>query len=127
MVGATIHVLTAGLDSGPIVRHAVPTFEGEDPFHYTMKAVVAAHKALVATLRTEGWPDIGTVPQDRSLEVRYTRNADFTNEVTADFLRRRLSPTDLVGMFEGYAIPLLVNPHRFLNSMRGDSAKGFGV
>jgi hypothetical protein len=109
MVGATIHLLTKGLDSGPMLSHAVPAFDGEDPFHFTMKAVVVAQEALVATLRDDQWRTKQPVQQDRSLEIRCTRNADFTDDVASDFLNRRIGPTDLSAMFEGSAVPALLN------------------
>lgn len=109
MVGATIHLLSRGLDSGPMLSHAVPKFDGEDPFHFTMKAVVAAQEALVETLRNDHWRTKQSVQQNRSLEIRYSRNADFTDDVVSDFLSRRLGPSDLSTMFESSALPALLN------------------
>jgi hypothetical protein len=84
LVGATIHLLSAGLDSGPMLRHVRPRHEGEDSFGFTMKAVAAAHDALIGMLGAASLPD--AVPQDRSLEVRYSRSADFTEDVAAAHL-----------------------------------------
>ena len=84
LVGATIHLLSAGLDSGPMLRHVRPSHEGEDSFGFTMKAVAAAHDAMVAMLGSSAMPE--PVPQDRSVEVRYSRSADFTEEVAASHL-----------------------------------------
>jgi methionyl-tRNA formyltransferase len=36
-VGATIHYLSAGLDSGPILAHVRPEFTGQGPFNFTMQ------------------------------------------------------------------------------------------
>lgn len=84
LVGATIHMLSAGLDSGPMLRHVRPHHDGEDSFGFTMKAVAAAHDALVAMLGSAALP--APVVQDRSLEVRYSRSADFTEDVAAAHL-----------------------------------------
>ncbi len=84
LVGATIHLLSAGLDSGPMLRHVRPRHDGEDSFGFTMKAVAAAHDALVGMLGAASLPD--PVVQDRSLEVRYSRSADFTEDVAAAHL-----------------------------------------
>jgi len=84
LVGATIHMLSAGLDSGPMLRHVRPRHDGEDSFGFTMKAVAVAHDALVAMLGAGALP--APVVQDRSLEVRYSRSADFTEGVAAAHL-----------------------------------------
>lgn len=112
MVGATIHLLTKGLDSGPMLRHAVPTLTGEDSFRFTMKAVVAAFEALTETLKSDDWRSRAPITQEKSLEVRYTRNADFTDKVAADFLNRNIDSRQLQEMLTTSAQPDLLNPVR---------------
>ena len=92
MVGATVHRLSSGLDSGPILFHAFPTPRAVEPFVYGMQCVQAAHIALVDHLRRGTLPTLEPVAQDRTRELRYTRNADFTDEVAADYLGRLPSP-----------------------------------
>ena len=94
-VGATIHVLTKGLDSGPIVCHAFPVLEAVDPFIYGMKAVKAGHDALIQLISSGKLLDIKPVEQDRSLEIRYTRNSDFTDEVAREYLERLPSAEEM--------------------------------
>lgn len=94
-VGATIHLLSNGLDSGPMLFHAFPAPDDADPFDYGMLAVRAAHEGLVAKLRTGELSGLAPVPQDKSLELRYTRNADFTDAVAAEYLDRMPSPAEL--------------------------------
>lgn len=110
MVGATIHLLTPGLDSGPMIRHAVPKLVDEDPFSFTMKAVVAAFGALADTLNDVKWRDTPTVPQNESLELRYTRNSDFTDQVAASFLSRNMGAEHLRDMQANSEKPDLLNP-----------------
>lgn len=111
MVGATIHLLTRGLDSGPIIRHAVPTLVDEDSFRFTMKAVVAAFGALLETINRDEWRDQSPVVQDKSLEIRYTRNADFTDIIAADFLSRKIGPQRLRELLVSSAQPDLISPY----------------
>ncbi|HZZ44322.1 MAG TPA: formyltransferase family protein [Tepidisphaeraceae bacterium] len=94
-VGATIHLLTAGLDSGPILYHAFPPPIPTDPFIYGMQAVQSAHESLAEKLVTQELLELEPIPQDKSLELRYTRNADFTDTAAADYLNRLPSPTEL--------------------------------
>src|SRR4051812_43356048 len=87
-VGATIHLLSSGLDSGPILFHALPNAEAIDPFVFGMRAVRAAHTAVGRNLAKGSLFDQTPVPQDKSKELRYTRNADFTDDVAAEYLAR---------------------------------------
>ena len=86
LVGATIHRLSTGLDSGPILRHAFPEPRDWEPFELGMRAVQAAHDAVVELLRSGELDELTAIPQDRSFELRYTCNADFTDDVAAVFL-----------------------------------------
>jgi methionyl-tRNA formyltransferase len=88
MVGATIHKLTAGLDNGPMYCHAQPPADDRDPFVFGMLAVKAAHDALIEGLSSGKLSRATPIPQDRSQQIRYTRNADFTDEVAAEYLER---------------------------------------
>ncbi len=47
-VGATIHLLSKGLDSGDMLFHCVPKLVKDDSlFDFTIRSVAAAHKGLV--------------------------------------------------------------------------------
>lgn len=92
LCGATIHLLSKGLDSGEILYHALPTLNDcETPFDFTMRSVLAAHQSLVDRISDKSLFDLTEIQQDKQLEVRYTRNSDFTDEVANTFLNRKLS------------------------------------
>lgn len=86
MVGATIHRLSSGLDSGDMLFHALPPAGATDGFLLGMQAVAAAHAALVERLRENSIESLSPVPQDKTLQIRYTRNRDFTDTVAEDYL-----------------------------------------
>ena len=46
LVGSTIHLLTKGLDSGPILYHALSKLKTSNPFEYTMSTVKSAFHSL---------------------------------------------------------------------------------
>jgi hypothetical protein len=94
-VGATLHYLSTGLDSGPIIAHVRPEFDGEGPFGFTMKSVEAVQDRLVAELNAGTLLSLPGTPQDRGLELRYSRNADFDDRVAGDFLDNLLTPAQL--------------------------------
>lgn len=88
-VGATIHKLSKGLDSGDILFHCLPSpLLGESGFSFTMRAVEVAHKALVSSIANNALFEIEPVSQNKRLEIRYTRNTDFTDAVAKEFLER---------------------------------------
>ncbi len=94
-VGATLHRLSHGLDSGPIIMHALPAPAAVDPFELGMLAVRAAHRALAAHIRAGDLLTIEPVPQDRQAELRYTRNRDFTDQIAEEYLDRLPSPSQI--------------------------------
>lgn len=94
-VGATVHLLNHGLDSGPILFHVTPRFEGQDPFLFTMEAVEEVQKEIVTRVAEGVLKSMSPIEQDSSLELRYSRIRDFTDEIASEFLHRELSADDL--------------------------------
>lgn len=110
-VGATIHLLTAGLDSGPMLFHAVPAPAEEDPFVYGMRSVQVAHRAVVERLAAGELFAAEPVEQDKSKQVRYTRNRDFTDEVADEYLNRLPSPEQMLAATQRRDMSLLLRPY----------------
>ena len=111
LVGATIHLLGKGLDSGDILYHALPKAEAVDPFVLGMKAVKAAHSSLVERIANGEASSYEPVKQDRSKEYRYTRNSDFTDKVAKDYLDHLLSPEEVKSRLEKRDLTLLEKPY----------------
>jgi folate-dependent phosphoribosylglycinamide formyltransferase PurN len=95
LVGATIHMLSRGIDSGPILYHAKPKAAAVDPFLLGMQAVAAAQESLVQRIGNGTIFNLEPVTQDRTLEIRYTRNADFNDEVAAEYLARGITAAEV--------------------------------
>ena len=110
-VGATIHLLSRGLDSGPMLFHAFPPTEAVDPFVLGMKAVKAAHTTLIESIRTGEIHRIEPTPQDKSLQIRYTRNADFTDEVAREYLDRLPTPEEVRASLDSRDTSAFLLPH----------------
>lgn len=90
-VGATIHRLGTGLDSGPILFHALPTIgetENVDGFTLGMRAVRSAFESTISAVESGLLETIDPVKQDGAREIRYSRKADFTDEVVEEYLHR---------------------------------------
>lgn len=105
-VGATIHLLSKGLDSGDMLFHCIPELHSEDtPFDFTMRSVLVAQQGLVSAVDSELVFSAPTVKQDKSQELRYSKNQDFTDDVAKEFLDRnpQLNP-------DSFSYPQLLSP-----------------
>jgi methionyl-tRNA formyltransferase len=87
-VGATIHRLAKSLDAGSVIQHVRPEFTDQNLFHFSMQAVATGHDALAALILNNKLQTVIPEPQDQQLEIRYSKNADFSDEVAASFLKR---------------------------------------
>src|SRR5260221_7513736 len=111
LVGATIHKLSKGLDSGPMLFHALPARGEIDPFDLGMKAVQAAHMALCDAIADGALDRLLPTPQNKDLEIRYTRSRDFDDRVAAAFLDRRLTAGQIGTMLQdAKESPALLSP-----------------
>lgn len=105
-VGATIHMLSKGLDSGDMLFHCIPKLaDGDTTFDFTMRSVSAAHIGLCQSIIDDNIFQINSIKQDKSNEVRYTRNADFTDDIANEFLSRNYSIDENTLIY-----PKLLNP-----------------
>lgn len=98
-VGATIHLIDAGIDSGPIVRHARPDISaGDTPHTLGCKAILAGIEAMIRSL--------GELESVRLRAVR-----QWPVKGSRLYLRRDYHPRDVVrlyqriddGLFKAYA------------------------
>lgn len=85
LVGATIHQLSKGLDSGGIYCHVLPPTTG-DVFELGMRSVESAHTAYVDLLQANRFQEWEPVPQNPDHEICYSRSKDFTDAVASDYL-----------------------------------------
>ena len=93
LVGATIHYLTEVLDDGPTLFHVLPKFiPCENPFEFTMRAVLSAQSAVANHLRDGNlMSDFQTETPSGKL-IRNSKSKDFTDEVASNFMQ---NPIDI--------------------------------
>ena len=84
MVGATIHLLSKGLDSGPILYHALSNYN-ENPFYYTMSTVLSAFNSIIEKIKDESILKIKPKKQNKNNEIRYSRASDFSDDIIKKF------------------------------------------
>ncbi len=77
-VGATIHLLDEGIDSGAILRHARPKIVAEDmPHTIGAKAILAGIEAMIAVLRDLEQGRLEPVPQWTVPHPRFYLRKDY--------------------------------------------------
>ena len=108
-VGATVHFLSKGLDSGPVIFHSVPEFKDEDPFAFTMKAVKKVQEDLIHYIKSMKMGEPIPMIQNKALEIRYTRKSDFTDQVAREFLNRKLTRQNLEVLISNSQKPNLLS------------------
>ena len=88
-VGATIHMLSKGLDNGDILFHCLPKRKtGDNSFDFTMRSVLVAHKGLIKYIKENKIFKIPRIKQNKEKQIRYTKNIEFNDEVALEFLNR---------------------------------------
>ncbi|MCA1012695.1 formyltransferase family protein [Halobacillus halophilus] len=111
LVGATIHLLGKGLDSGEMLFHALPGRSLDyDPFILGMEAVKSAQCALIDSIQSGTVHKISPVIQNAQKEIKYTRNKDFTDAVAADYLSNLPSPAWVKKKIEQRDLSMFTNP-----------------
>jgi len=89
MVGATIHMLSKGLDSGAMLYHAMSNIK-TNPFEYTMSTVKSAFHSISTRIKDESIFDIKPITQDKSKEIRYSKKSEFDEDVVKKFFNKKI-------------------------------------
>ena len=88
-VGATIHRLSKGLDSGDMFFHCLPNMKNmKNPFDFTMQSVKVAHEAIIEKIKTNEILTMKSIKQNQKKEIRYTKNKEFNDNVAEEFMNR---------------------------------------
>ena len=73
----------------------MPKAEEIEPFLLGMYAVKSAHSGLVSAIKTGAILKMDPEDQNKSLEIKYTRNKDFTDEVASKYLENPPTPLEV--------------------------------
>ena len=89
LVGATIHLLSKGLDSGPILYHALSNIK-TDPFVYTMSTVKSAFHSLKDRILNKSILNFKSIKQDRKKQIRYSKSIEFNERVIDEYFKKKI-------------------------------------
>ena len=89
LVGATIHLLSKGLDSGPLLYHAMSNII-TNPFEYSMSTVKSAFDSLIEKIKDDSILSIKPELQNKSNEIKYSKEDEFNENIVKDFLKKKI-------------------------------------
>ncbi len=89
LVGSTIHLLSKGLDSGPMLYHAMSNLK-TNPFEYTMSTVKSAFHSIAERIKDNSIFNIEPLAQDKVKEVKYTKKSDFSEQVVKEYFEKKI-------------------------------------
>jgi len=89
LVGATIHMLSKDLDSGPILYHAMSNIKS-NPFEYTMSTAKSAFHSIAKRIKDKSIFEIEPVAQDKSKEIRYSKKVEFNEEAVNKYFLKNI-------------------------------------
>ncbi len=114
-VGATIHYLDEGIDSGKMICHVRPSMKSEDGPHDLGNAtIIAAVKALPAVVSAHAASTLHAVPQRTDIGKLYLRkqfSADAVRALRANFARGMILEYLHAKSARDRALDLLPVPH----------------
>ena len=87
LVGSTIHLLSKGLDNGPILYHALSNIK-KNPFEYTMSTVKSAFHSLAEKIQDNSIFKIDPLIQKKNKQIRYSKKIEFTDEVVKKYFEK---------------------------------------
>jgi folate-dependent phosphoribosylglycinamide formyltransferase PurN len=89
LVGSTVHYLSPGLDSGPILYHAISE-QIANPYEYTMSTVKSAFHSLKIKIQNGSIFNYGESIQDKSREIRYSKKNEFNDAVLKEYFGKTI-------------------------------------
>jgi len=89
LVGTTIHLLSKGLDSGPMLYHAMSNLK-LNPFEYTMSTIKSAFYSIAERIKDSSIFTIKPIVQDKIKEVRYSKKSDFSEDVVKEYFEKKI-------------------------------------
>ena len=90
LVGATIHILSKGLDSGPVLYHAMSNIK-KNPFEYTMSTAKAAFHSIAEKIEDKSIFEIEPVIQNKENEIRHSKKIEFNEEIVREYFNKEIN------------------------------------
>ena len=90
LVGATIYLLSNGLDDGKILFHTFPK-KTNNYFIFSMLAVKSAFECLIKNIKNKKLLEVKPIKQNKKNEIRYSKISDFTDKTLIKFNNKKIN------------------------------------
>ena len=90
LVGSTIHLLSKGLDSGPMLYHAMSNLK-TNPFEFTMSSIKSAFHSIAERIKDNSIFKINPVIQDKIKEIRYSKKNEFNEKIVKEYFKKEIN------------------------------------
>jgi len=90
LVGTTIHMLSKGLDSGPMLYHAMSNIK-TNAFEYTMSTIKAAFHSIAEKIKDNSIFEMKPKIQNKDNKIRYTKKIEFNEEVIKNYFKKEIN------------------------------------
>ena len=90
LVGSTIHLLSKGLDTGPMLYHAMSNLK-TNPFEYTMSTIKSAFHSIAERIKDNSIFKINPVTQDKIKEIRYSKKNEFNEDIVKEYFKKKIN------------------------------------
>ena len=107
LVGATIHLLSTGLDNGPILYHAMSNLK-TNPFEYTMSTIKSAFYSITERIKDGSIFKIKPTLQEKNKEIRYSRKEEFNSIILNKYFKKKINLNEI-----SFDNSLLIKPFYF--------------
>tara|TARA_B100002051_G_C16632893_1_gene584262 strand:- start:2 stop:796 length:795 start_codon:yes stop_codon:yes gene_type:complete len=87
LVGATIHMLSKGLDNGPMLYHAMSKVN-KNPFIYSMSTVKAAFHSITERIKDKSIFNIKPLTQNKEVQIRYSKKIEFNEHIINEYFQK---------------------------------------
>ena len=84
------HLLSKGLDSGPMLYHAMSNLK-TNPFEYTMSTIKSAFHSIAERIKDNSIFKINPVTQDKIKEIRYSKKNEFNEEIVKEYFKKKIN------------------------------------
>ena len=88
--GATMHLISKGLDSGDILYHALSNVKSS-PFEYTMSTVKSAIISLQKKIKDKSIFKLSPSKQNKKKEIRYSKKKDFNDKAIRRYNKMKIN------------------------------------
>ena len=99
LIGATIHFISKGLDSGNIIKTVVPKNMNMSLNLYSMYAVRVVHQYIAHDLNLNVIDNLSSYKQDSSKLIRYTKRDDFDDKIINKYYKKNIKNKIVKKMF----------------------------